>query len=112
MAGEKKALLVVFEPSDPKPTAEMRKLFTTSYPHFADMEAVEYKCWWVDQPRGQWGALYIFRSAEELQAYVNSERWRKVIPEKYGCTPTWRVLDVGLILSKKLINQPEGSWQT
>lgn len=107
---EKRALWVWFKP-DPMPsTEELREQFTGSYPAFADMEAVEYKCWWVDQEDGQWGAFYIFRSAAELDEYLASDRWNKVIPEKYGCTPSWRVLEPGLILSKKEIISAEGSW--
>lgn len=111
MPNDKKALYVVFQPDDPKSTEQMREMFIGSYPAFAEMEPLEYKCWWVNEALGQWGALYVFRSAEELDAYLSSERWTKVIPEKYGCTPTWQVLDVGLILSKKTITQAEGSWQ-
>jgi hypothetical protein len=110
MPNQKKVLFCVFEPEDPKSTEQMRQMFTGSYPIFAGMEAVEYKCWWVDGDRGQWGAFYVFRSAEELKAYVSSDRWLKAIPEKYGCAPTWQVMDVGLILSKKAITQVGGSW--
>ena len=112
MAREKRALWVEFAPESLPSTQELRAQFATSYPVFKDMAAVECKCWWVEQEAGRWGALYVFRSAAELEEYLNSERWRKVIPEKYGCTPTWRVLEVGAILSKEQITQGEGSWLT
>jgi hypothetical protein len=106
----KRALWVWFKP-DPMPsTEELRDKFSTSYPIFADMEAVEYKCWWVDQDAGQWGALYVFRSAAELDEYLSSDLWNKVVPEKYGCAPSWRVLEPSLILSKKEITDAPGSW--
>jgi hypothetical protein len=112
VAEEKRALWVVFQPQQMPSTQELRAQFSTSYPAFAEMAAVEYKCWWVDQEQGQWGAFYLFRSAAELQAYLASDRWTKVIPEKYGCTPFWRVLEAGLVLSKQVITQAGGSWQT
>ncbi len=110
MAEAKRGLYVVFEPEVLPSTEELRAQFTTSYPIFAEMEAVESKCWWVDQARGQWGAFYVFRSAAELDAYLASERWTKTIPEKYGCVPTWQVVEAGLVLSKETITQAEDSW--
>ena len=111
MPDQKKVLFCVFKPENPKSVEQMRQMFIGSYPIFADMEAVEYKCWWVDEDQGQWGALYVFRSAGELETYIASDRRLKVVPEKYDCTPTWQVMDVGLILSKKTITKAEGSWQ-
>ena len=58
MPNQKKVLFCVFEPDDPKSTEQMRQMFIGSYPIFSDMEAVEYKCWWVDEDRGQWGAVF------------------------------------------------------
>jgi len=110
MATEKKALMCVFRPKNPKSTAEMRELFLGSYPRFRDMEGVEFKCWWCNQEAKEWGALYIFTSAETLEAYVNSDIWQKVVPEKYGCTPTWAIVDSGPILSKKTITEGQDSW--
>jgi hypothetical protein len=110
MSQEKRALWVEFAPATLPATAELRAQFATSYPVFRDMDPVEYKCWWVEQEAGRWGALYVFRSAAELDQYLGSERWLKTIPEKYGCTPIWRVLEVGAIVSKAVINQGEGSW--
>lgn len=110
LAEEKRALWVVFEPEEMPSTEQLREQFSTSYPAFADLEAVEFKCWWVDQGHGQWGAFYLFRSQAELEEYLASERWTKVIPEKYGCLPTWRVLEAGLVLSKQVITRASGSW--
>ncbi|MEW5912123.1 MAG: hypothetical protein AB1814_06180 [Thermodesulfobacteriota bacterium] len=112
MAEAKRALWVVFQPRPMPSTEELRAQFTTSYPVFADLEAVEFKCWWVDQSQGQWGAFYLFRSAAALEEYLASDRWTKVIPQKYGCVPTWRVLEAGLVLSKQIITQAAGSWQS
>ncbi|MCF8032514.1 MAG: hypothetical protein K9K66_08385 [Desulfarculaceae bacterium] len=110
MATEKRALWVEFAPDTLPSTDQMRALFLGSYPVFRDMDPVEYKCWWVEQEAGRWGALYVFRSAGELDQYLSSERWTKVIPEKYGCVPTWRVMEVGAIVSKAMISRGEESW--
>ena len=110
MDKQKRALLVTFTPDKLPASQDLRQQFSSSYPAFADMQAVEFKCWWIDQPAGQWGAFYVFRSQEELDQYLASERWLKIVPEKYGCTPTWRVLEAGLVLSKQIITQAQGSW--
>ncbi len=106
MPEPRKALFAVFKPEVMPTSEELRAQFTTSYPVFMDMEEMEYKCWWIDQDQGEWGALYVFRSAEELDAYIASDRWLKIIPEKYNCTPEWRVMDVGMIISKTLHTEP------
>ena len=110
MATEKRALMAVFKPDKSKTTEEMRALFKASYSKFADMDAVESKCWWCDPENGEWGALYVFESEEAVKAYVSSETWQKIIPEKYGCTPAWRIVEVGLLLSKRVITEAEDSW--
>jgi hypothetical protein len=112
MAQDKKALLCVFKPEHLKSTDQMREWFSGSYERFLDMDGVEFKCWWVDQERGEWGAFYVFRSAQELQAYITSDTWLKVVPEKYGCVPTWRILEPALIISKDVVTQMAGSWQS
>jgi len=71
------------------------------------MDEVEFKCWWCDQENGEWGALYLFESEQALKEYVSTEVWLKVIPEKYGCTPTWRMVEPGPVLSKKIVTQAE-----
>ncbi len=110
MGTEKRALMCVFRPKNLKSTQEMREWFSGSYPRFLEMESLESKCWWVDQQKKEWGALYVFKSEKALNEYVNSEVWRKVVPEKYGCTPTWAAVEVGLIISKKQIMNKENSW--
>lgn len=67
MSIEKMVLLVTFSPPQLKATQEMRDWFASSYDRFLNMDAVEYKCWWVDQDKGQWGALYVFRSEEAVR---------------------------------------------
>ena len=110
MATEKRALMAVFKPDKLKSTAEMREMFSGSYPVFLGMEKVEFKCWWCDQEKQQWGALYIFTSEEALNEYVASDLWQKVVPEKYGCVPTCSVVEPGPILAKKEIKAAEKSW--
>lgn len=112
MPAEKKALMCVFRPERLKSTDEMREWFTGSYPRFMEMDSVEFKCWWVDQEKGEWGALYIFTSEADLNAYVASDIWLKVVPEKYGCTPTWRIVEPGPVISKKLLGDASDSWMS
>lgn len=112
MAQEKRALYCVFQPDRLESTEEMRRRFAGSYQRFLDMPGVESKCWWVDQEKGQWGAFYVWRSAQELDDYLASDIWLKVVPEKYGCLPTWRVLEAGLLLSKALVTDPDSSWRS
>ena len=110
MATEKRGFYCVFKPEKLPSTEEMRRLFETSYPVFLDMAPIEFKCWWCNQDRKEWGAFYVFKSEEALSNYVNSDQWTKVVPEKYGCVPKWYALEVGAIISKKLITAFEGSW--
>jgi hypothetical protein len=110
MLTEKRALLCVFKPDHLKTTEEMRELFSGSYPRFLDMETLEFKCWWCDQEKGQWGALYIFKSGDALADYINSDIWQKVVPEKYGCVPTYSIVEPGPILAKKEIKEWKDSW--
>jgi hypothetical protein len=117
MASERRALMVVWKPDKLKSTQEIRKLvaggdpnYRGGYPKFLAMEEVEFKFWWCDQKNQQWGALYVFKSAEALNAYVSSDLFQKEAPARYGCTPIWSVLEIAAILSKKIITSPENSW--
>ena len=110
MATEKRAFYCVFRPEKMPSTEEMRRLFETSYPVFLNMDPVEFKCWWCDQERKEWGAFYVFKSEEALKEYVTSDHWTKVAPQKYGCVPKWYALEVGAIIAKKPITAFEGSW--
>lgn len=110
MAPEKRALMCVFRPGQLKTTQEMRDWFSSSYPRFLEMESVEFKCWWCDQEEQEWGAFYVFKSEEALKEYIASDIWQKVVPEKYGCKPIWAIVEVGLIISKKIITIKENSW--
>jgi hypothetical protein len=112
MTTEKRVLYCAFRPEKMPGTNEMRKLFETSYPIFMGMDAVEYKCWWCNQEKKEWGAFYVFKSEELLRKYVESDHWQKVAPQKYGCIPEWAALDVGCIISKKVITTFEGSWRS
>ena len=42
--------------------------------------------------------------------YVNGDVWNKVVPEKYGCKPTWQVVEVGPIIAKTEIKVAKDSW--
>lgn len=111
MVSEKKALWVLFRPKDPENVEAMREKFLISYEAFRDMPGLYSKVWWSDPERGEWGALYIFRTEKDLQEYLRSDRWQKKIPEKYGYKPeVFAVLDVGAILCKEAVVEGEGSW--
>jgi len=110
MATEKRGFYCVFKPDKMPSTEEMRKLFETSYPIFLGMDPVEFKCWWCDQEKKEWGAFYVFKSEAALREYVTADHWTKVAPEKYGCVPKWYALEVGAIIAKKAITAFEGSW--
>ncbi len=110
MVQEKMALLCTFKPDKLKSTTEMRELFTGSYNRFIEMNTLEFKCWWVDEEKGEWGALYIFESEKALNDYINSEIWQKLVPEKYGCKPSWRIVRPGPIISKKELTICDKSW--
>ncbi|MBC8440069.1 MAG: YdhR family protein [Deltaproteobacteria bacterium] len=109
---EKKALWVVFRPKDPVSLKKMRDLYMGSYPHFKEMTSLYAKTWWVNEEKNEWGAMYIFNSQTQLDAYIQSDRWQRIIPEKYGCTPETTVLDIGAILFKEKVTSGEDSWLT
>jgi len=108
MKGNKRALTVTFRPLEPIKTKAMQELFRGSYPVFLNMDTVQFKCWWCDEEKGEWGAFYIFETEDALRTYVESERWTRVIPEKYGCVPEWRAVEPGPILSKMIVTDPLG----
>ncbi len=111
MVTEKKALWVVFRPKDPENGVAMREKFLGSYQAFRDMPGLFSKVWWCDSERGEWGAMYIFNSDEDLQEYVRSDRWLRKIPERYGYkAEVVAVLDLGPILYKESVVEGEGSW--
>jgi hypothetical protein len=112
MTTEKRALWVVFKPDKLEDTAVMREKFMGSYPIFKDMSSLVSKCWWCNQEKGEWGALYIFNSEKELQDYITSDLWLNKVPAKYGCTPEMTILEPGPILSKKTITEGQGSWES
>ena len=113
MATERKALWVVFKPDKLGTTADMRKTFAGGYSIFKDMPGLLSKCWWCDQEKGEWGALYIFDSEKHLQDYIKSDLWVNKVPAKYGCKPQIvAILDPGPILCRKTIMQGENSWMS
>ncbi|HOO54623.1 MAG TPA: YdhR family protein [Methanothrix sp.] len=111
MVSEKKALWVLFRPENPESVAAMREKFLVSYHAFRDMTGLFSKVWWCNSERGEWGAMYIFDSDEDLQEYLRSDRWLNKVPKKYGYKPEIvAVLDLGPILYKNAVIEGEGSW--
>ena len=109
---DKKALWVVFRPKDPVDLKKMRDMYMGSYPHFKYMASLYAKTWWVDEDKNEWGAMYIFNSQKELDAYLATDRWINKIPAKYGCTPEITILDIGALLFKEKVTSGEDSWLT
>ena len=109
---DKKALWVVFRPKDPVDLKKMRDMYMGSYPHFKDMPSLYAKTWWGDEDKNEWGAMYIFNSQKELDAYLATDRWINKIPAKYGCTPEITILDIGALLFKEKVTSGEDSWLT
>ncbi len=111
MVSEKKALWVLFRPENPESVAAMREKFLVSYHAFRDMPGLFSKVWWCNSERGEWGAMYIFDTDEDLQEYLRSDRWLNKVPKKYGYKPEIvAVLDLGPILYKNAVIEGEGSW--
>jgi hypothetical protein len=111
MVSEKKALWVTFRPESPESVEAMREKFLVSYQAFRDMPGLFSKVWWSNSEKGEWGAMYIFNSEEDLQEYLRSDRWLNKIPQKYGYKPEIvSVLDLGPILYKNAVVEGESSW--
>jgi hypothetical protein len=111
MVSEKKALWVVFRPESPESVDVMREKFLVSYNAFRDMPGLFSKVWWSDSEKGEWGAMYIFNSEEDLSEYLHSDRWLNKVPQKYGYRPEIvAILDMGPILYKEAVVEGEGSW--
>ena len=112
MTTEKKAMYVVFKMDKDMSTAEWRERFSGAYQIIFDLPGLFFKSWWCNQEAGEWGAFYLFDSDKDLQAYITSDLWLKVIPEKYECKPEVTILEPGPIISKKTITRAEGSWMS
>jgi hypothetical protein len=112
MATEKKAMFVVFKMDKKMSTDEWRERFSGAYQVMFDLPGLFSKCWWVNQEKGEWGALYIFDSDRELQAYITSDLWVNIVPEKYGCRPEVTILEPGPIICKETVTQAQNSWLT
>ncbi len=107
MVESKKALWVVFRPESPETGAAMREKFEGSYPVFKEMPGLYSKHWWVNEERGEWGALYVFDTEKDLREYIESDRWLNKVPEKYGYKPAEvSILDVGPILCREAVTRP------
>jgi len=112
MATEKKAMWVVFKMDKKMSTAEWRERFAGGYKIIFDLPGLFFKSWWIDQAKNEWGALYIFDSEKDLQAYITSDLWVNKIPEKYNCKPQVTILDVGPVIAKKTVVKADNSWMS
>lgn len=110
---DKKALWVVFRPTEPIDLDKMREMYMGSYPHFKNMDPLFAKTWWVNTEKNEWGAMYIFNSQNDVDEYLASDRWQNKVPEKYGCRPEVQaVLDLGPILFKETLVEGDASWRS
>ena len=112
MASEKKAAWVVFKMDQKMSTDEWRDRFSPAYELMYNLPGIFSKCWWVNQEKGEWGALYVFDSKEDLNSYLTSDLWVNKVPEKYGCKPEVTILEPGPIISKAQVSEAKGSWLT
>ena len=112
MATERKAMWVVFKMDKKMSTAEWRERFSGSYQIIFDVPGLFFKSWWCNQEKDEWGALYIFDSEKDLQAYITSDLWVNKVPEKYNCKPEITILEPGPIICKKTVTAAESSWMT
>lgn len=112
MASEKKAAWVVFKMDKKMSTDEWRERFSPAYDVIYNLPGLFSKCYWVNQAKEEWGALYVFDSQEDLNSYLTSDLWMKIIPAKFGSKPEVTILDLGPIISKKEVHAAKGSWIT
>jgi len=111
MATDKKAMWVVFKMDKMLSAKELRERFSAAYDIFRDMPGLFSKTWWINQEKKEWGALYVFDSEEDLQAYANSDLWVNKVPAKWGVKPEVTVLDVGAVLAKQIASESRKSWE-
>lgn len=112
MSSEKKAAWVVFKMDKKMTTDEWRERFSGAYELMCNLPGILSKCWWVNQEKEEWGALYVFNSEKDLNGYLTSDLWINKVPEKYGCSPEVTILDPGPIISKGQVSKAQGSWLT
>ena len=110
MKSEKKAMWVVFKMKALPSKEEMRERFQTLYHIYRDHPAIEYKAWYMNEEKLEWGAFYVFRSQELLAEYLKADLWTKEIPGRWGVTPEYTVLDLCAVVSKSLITDGQDSW--
>ena len=112
MASEKKAAWVVFKMDQKMSTDEWRERFSPAYDIIYNLPGLYSKCYWVNQEREEWGALYVFDSEEDLDSYLTSDLWVNKIPAKFGCKPEVTILDPGPIIAKEQVSAAKDSWLT
>lgn len=110
MSKEKRAAWVVFKMDKKMSTDEWRERFSGAYEVMSNLPGIFFKCWWVNQEKNEWGALYVFDSLEQLNDYLKSDLWVNKVPEKYGFTPQVTILEPGPIICKKAIGTAKNSW--
>lgn len=109
MSKNKSCMLVRFKMDKQMNTDEWRERFSGSYEIMSSLKGIFFKNWWINQEEKEWGAYYIFNSREELEEYINSDLWKKKVPEKYGCVPEVTIFEPGPIISKEAVDDPQ-SW--
>jgi hypothetical protein len=110
MGSEKKAMWVVFKMKEMPAKEEMRERFCQLYHIYRDHPAMEFKVWHINEEKLEWGGFYIFKSQELLDEYLKSDLWTKEIPGRWGVQPEYTIVDLGPVLCKGVITEPEDSW--
>lgn len=71
------ALFVNFTVPDKSPD-EVIELIQPLVPSFANLPGNLAKIWLADAEAGRYGALYLWREDEDMQAYLGSDLWKAV----------------------------------
>lgn len=71
------ALFVNFSVPDKAPE-EVTELFEPLVPSFGNLPGNLAKIWLADTTVGRYGALYLWHSSEDMEAYLASDLWQSV----------------------------------
>jgi heme-degrading monooxygenase HmoA len=71
------ALFVNFSVPDKAPE-EVTELFEPLVPSFGNLPGNLAKIWLADTTAGRYGALYLWQSSEDMEAYLASDLWHAV----------------------------------
>lgn len=99
-------LLSVFRSDKPLDAPALREAFRGRYSLFLDVPGLRFKAWFMDEAAREFGALYIFESPQDREAYLASETWRVAIPQRFGCPPEARLWEVPQLIAHQVVTAP------